>query len=45
MDFKDFKEKYQHKEVTEYPNSASAEPVVSVCVQNYQSKMLSNIHF
>src|SRR6478735_1262142 len=36
MNFKEFKEKYQFKEVEEYPSKANTNPLVSVCVQTYQ---------
>ncbi len=36
MNFTDFKEKYQKTPVEEYPNNASHQPLVSVCVQTYQ---------
>lgn len=35
MNFQKFKEKYQHKEVTEFPNHMVNDPVVSVCVITY----------
>lgn len=35
MEFKEFKEKYEHNPVTEYPNQVIAEPLVSVCVMTY----------
>lgn len=36
MDFREFTEKYQQKEVTETPNVVEGHPTVSVCVQTYQ---------
>lgn len=36
MNFTEFKQKYEHKKVEEYPNNVSNSPVVSVCVQTYQ---------
>ena len=36
MDFIDFKNKYEHKEVIENNNSSPLKPKVSVCVQTYQ---------
>src|SRR6476619_44433 len=36
MNFQEFKEKYQHKEIVEYPNKVDDKPMVSVCVQTYQ---------
>jgi cellulose synthase/poly-beta-1,6-N-acetylglucosamine synthase-like glycosyltransferase len=38
MDFREFKEKYQKKEVEEISFSPPVEPVVSVLVQTYQQK-------
>ena len=38
MDFINFKNKYQKKEVQEVKNTAPENPVVSVCVQTYQHK-------
>ncbi len=38
MDFKEFKQKYEHKKVEEQPNQVPAQPVVSVCVVTYQHK-------
>lgn len=35
MNFQEFKQKYEHKKVEEYPNRVSANPLVSVCVQTY----------
>lgn len=35
MDFSGFKKKYQKKDVLEYPNKVTNNPVVSVCVQTY----------
>ncbi|WP_268225536.1 glycosyltransferase [Sinomicrobium oceani] len=36
MNFQEFKEKYQHKEVTINSNKVGDKPLVSVCVQTYQ---------
>ncbi|MBC9798485.1 glycosyltransferase family 2 protein [Sinomicrobium weinanense] len=36
MDFQEFKEKYQHKEVTTNSNKVENTPLVSVCVQTYE---------
>ena len=36
MDFQQFKEKYQKKEVREYPNRVTSTPLISVMVQTYQ---------
>lgn len=36
MNFRDFKNKYEHKEVREYPNESEENPLVSVCVITYQ---------
>ncbi len=36
MDFSQFKEKYQHKEVIEVPHKVNTTPLVSVMVQTYQ---------
>lgn len=36
MNFKDFKDLYQKKEVQEYPNEVSQKPLISVCVQTFQ---------
>lgn len=38
MDFKKFKEKYQKKEVREYPHKVTPTPLVSVMVQTFQHK-------
>src|SRR5699024_5534697 len=35
MNFEEFKTKYEHKPVEEYPNAVTNKPVVSVCVQTY----------
>jgi glycosyltransferase involved in cell wall biosynthesis len=35
VNFQNFKDKYEHKKVEEYPNQASDEPLVSVCVLTY----------
>lgn len=36
MTFKEFKDKFEHKRVTEYPNEVTKYPVVSVCVLTFQ---------
>lgn len=36
MDFQQFKEKYQKKEVREYPNRVTSTPLISVMVQTYK---------
>lgn len=36
MNFEEFKERYEHKKVEEYPNSVEDNPIVSVCVMTYQ---------
>jgi glycosyltransferase involved in cell wall biosynthesis len=36
MTFKEFKDKYEHKKVEEYPSQIEDRPLVSVCVPTYQ---------
>lgn len=36
MTFKEFKEKFEHKKVAEYPNTVTKQPIVSVFVLTYQ---------
>ena len=36
MDLKEFKEKFEYKQVVEQPNAIAQNPLVSVCVQTYQ---------
>jgi glycosyltransferase involved in cell wall biosynthesis len=36
MDLQEFKDKYEHKKVEEYPNQVEQKPLVSVCVMTYQ---------
>lgn len=40
MDFQQFREKYQKKEVREYPNRVTSTPLISVMVQTYQHQEL-----
>lgn len=35
MELKEFREKYEHKKVIEYPSEVSENPVVTVCVMTY----------
>lgn len=48
MTFKDFKNKYQKKEIEEFPNVVTKSPLVSVCVQTFNqasfiSRCIDNI--
>ena len=43
MNFIEFKNKYQKVEVSEYPNTVTKQPLVSICIQTYQHPILESV--